>query len=125
MALSYSWLNFAAARNELAARLFDPNKVYWIDAELGIYLTEALRTWNVLASFYKDRDSFSTVPNNPWYDLPSKLTTLRPYTVTDAQLLIEIEYHLIEPPTGSTWTGSEMFSLQDLLWLSRVDVIGF
>jgi hypothetical protein len=116
MALSYSWLRFDAARNELAARLSDPSKVFWTDAELGIYITEALRTWNSLAQFYKDRDSFSTVANQQWYVLTSALALgYRNYTVTDLQLLTEIEYQLIEPPTGATWTGSEMFTVQDIL----------
>ena len=116
MALSYSWLTFAQARTELAARLSDPNKTFWVDAELGIYIVEALRTWNSLAQFYKDRDSFSTAANTQWYDLTSVLALgLRSYNVTDLQLLTEIEYQLIEPPTGATWTGSEMFTVQDIL----------
>ena len=40
---------------------------------------------------------------------------LRSYNVTDLQLLTEIEYQLIEPPSGATWTGSEMFTVQDIL----------
>src|ERR1700722_1076905 len=116
MTLSYSWITFAQARTELAARLSDPSKTFWTDAELKIYITEALRTWNSLAQFYKDRDSFSTVANQQWYVFPSVLTLgYRNYTVTDLQLLTEIEYQLIEPPTGATWTGSEMFTVQDIL----------
>lgn len=116
MALSYSWLTFANARTELAARLSDPSNVFWTDTELGIYITEALRTWNSLTAFYKDRGTFATVANTSWYDLPSSLSgSLRAYTVTDLQLLVEIEYHLMEPPTGATWTGSEMFTVQDIL----------
>ena len=116
MPLSYSWLTFSNARSELAARLSDAGKVFWTDTELGIYIVEALRTWQSLAAFYVDRDTFSTVANQQWYDLPSVLTSsLRAYTVTDLQLLIEIEYHLMEPPTGATWTGSEMFTVADIL----------
>ena len=116
MALSYSWLTFSSARQELAARLSDSGKVFWTDAELKLYVIEALRTWNSLAAFYKDRDSLTTSPNQPYYDLPSSLSGgLRAYNVTDLQLLTEIEYHLMEPPTGATWTGSEMFTVQDIL----------
>ena len=116
MALSYSWLTFAQARTELAARLSDSSKVFWTDAELKIYIIEALQTWNSLSQFYKDRDSFSTVANQQWYVLTSALALgLRSYNVTDLQLLTEIEYQLIEPPSGATWTGSEMFTVQDIL----------
>jgi hypothetical protein len=116
MALSYSQITFAQARTELAARLGDVNKVFWVDAELKLYVIEALQTWNSLAAFYKDRDSLTTSPNQPYYDLPSSLSAgLRAYNVTDLQLLTEIEYHLMEPPTGATWTGSEMFTVQDIL----------
>lgn len=115
MALSYSWLTFVQARAALAARLSDPGSVFWTDTELGLYIIEALRTWNSLTAFYKDRGTFSTTAGVRWYDIPATLPALRAYTVTDVQILTQIEYHLMEPPTGATWTGSEMFSVSDIL----------
>ena len=111
----YSWLRFDTARTELANRLGDPNKVFWTDTELGIYIVEALRTWNSYTSFYLNRDFFSSVAGQIWYDASYVLASLRGYNVTDLQLLTEIEYHLMEPPTGATWSGSEMFTVTDIL----------
>jgi hypothetical protein len=38
-----------------------------------------------------------------------------PYTVTQWDLIRQVENHLLEPPTPDKWTGSGQFSLQDLL----------
>jgi len=44
--MSFSFVTFAQAKTMLAARLNDPNGNTYPDAELGVYLVEALRTWN-------------------------------------------------------------------------------
>ncbi len=61
---------------------------------------------------------FPTVATNWWYDIPSQVGSIRPYTVMDNNLLTQIEYHLLEPTTSGypiTWTGSNQFSLDDIL----------
>jgi hypothetical protein len=98
----------------LAARLQDPTNVFWSQAELILYIQEALRTWNIMAAWYRDRMVFSTASANPWYDLSAQTNSLVPYTVTDQYLFEEIEYHLLEPPSPGVWTGSAQFDAQDL-----------
>src|SRR4029077_11076977 len=48
-------------------------------------------------------------------DLPTVLPTTRGYHVTDADLITEMQYALMEPPTPTMWTGTEQFTLQDLI----------
>lgn len=108
------------ARADLAALLSDATNVYWSDAELGVYFIEALRTWGALTKFWSERGIFTTTPGVAFYDLPTLLTDgsgvkLRSYNVTDTQLVQEIQYHLLEPPVGTFWTGTDQFTLSDAL----------
>jgi hypothetical protein len=111
--MAYTWKTFAQAKTDLAARLGDTGKVFWIEAELGRYIKEALRTFNSISQIYKSRSIFNTQADFHYYDLtqdanPSALvagvtTALVPFTLTDRELITDIEYHLIEPIT-TDWT---------------------
>lgn len=95
----------------LSQRLTDPLFVRWTQAELTLYLQEALQTWNCWTATYRGRGTFPLIIAQTFYDLPTELPTLRPSTVTNWQVVTAIEYHLIEPPTPGTWTGSDQFDL--------------
>jgi hypothetical protein len=110
----YSYYQLGQLVTDLTLRLQDPNNVFWAQAELILYIQEALRTWNAMAAWYRDRMSFGTQSAMTWYDLSQQSGTLIPYTVTDTTLFEEIEYHLLEPPTA-TYSGSEMFTNADLV----------
>jgi len=109
--VAYAHLTLAAAKSQLATLLQDPGNVFWTDAELGVYIVEALRTWGVYSFYWKERGAFATVAATPFYDLPTQLPALRGYTVTDTTLVQTLEYHLLEPPTGGAWTGTDQFDL--------------
>jgi hypothetical protein len=114
----YAYQTFAQAKQQLANRLYDPSKVFWTDTELGLYLTEALRTWNAHTAYWRDEFIFPTVSGTTWYDMTDQTAmpnTLRPYTVTDEDLYVLMQYHLLEPPNGATvpWAGSAQFTLAD------------
>lgn len=133
--MSYSWLTFTQAKLALANRLSDVGKVFWLDAEVGGYLLESLRTWNSIAQFYRDRTTFNTQPGIAFYDLtletnPNSSTggtgmgannppALLGYTLTDRDLITDIEYHLIEPITTdftlATPSLTEQFTLNDIV----------
>ena len=102
------------AVEDLAARLQDPGMVHWTSAELTRYLVEALRTYNAYTQFYRNRDTFLGSTGAPFYDLPTVIPALRAYTVTDRDLVTDMEYALMEPPTPTVWTGTSMFTLGDL-----------
>jgi len=111
---NYQWLTYLQARQALAARLADPGMVFWTDAELKLYLLEALRTWNALTEVFNADFAFTATSAATWYNLSKLPGSPRLRTLTDSDLYTLMEYHLLEPPTGSTWTGTSQFSLADL-----------
>lgn len=116
--MAYSHTTFATMKAQLALRLSDSAKVFWIDDELSRYIKTALRTWNAMTMFWRDRGTFDTTTGVMWYDIPSLLkdgggNLLRGYGLTDFDAISELQYMLLEPSTGNTWTGSEQFTLAD------------
>ncbi len=115
---TYGWLTFAQAKQQLAQRLDDPNNIHWSDAELGLYIKEALTTWQALTGYWRARGTVPLSPGVPFYDLPTLLQDsssnfILGMTTTDADVVKLMEYHLLEPPT-IPWTGTEMFNLTEL-----------
>lgn len=110
---SYSWLTYPNAQTQLAARLSDPNNQKWSLAELGIYITEALRTWNALTLTWKI--DYTYTPTVSWQFLGAQAGSPRFQTVTQTNLMTTMEYHLGEPPSGLTWEGTAQFTAADLL----------
>ena len=119
MAEVYQYMTQATAKQQIANRLFDPNKVFWTDAELTLYLQEALHTWNSLTSYWRGDFIFSTRVGVIYYDLTDTTNlpnTLRPLTLHDTDLYSIIQYHLLEPVSWNPWTGeSAQFTPDDLL----------
>lgn len=116
--MPYTHTPLSALKTILAARLGDTGKVYWVDDELGEYLIEALRTWGLITGYWKDTGSLVTSSGTSLYDISSITNTggeaLLSRTVTDTSLCETIQYHLLEPSTGTTWTGSDQFTLADM-----------
>ncbi len=114
----YTYATATDAQNALAARLYDPTFQQWNQAECLGYIVEALRTWNSLSGFWRTQMSFPLVFNQQWYDLTTVIGSVMPYTVTQDDLIVQIENHLLEPPTTTyplTWTGSRQFAISDIL----------
>jgi len=126
---TYQYVTLQQAAVDLAARLFDNNPIpgpmqLWPFAELQAYLTEALREWNAVTSFWREEMSFPLLGNQApgiptwWYDLTQQPSTARPFTVSDSTLIQIIEYSLLEPLTAAyplVWTGSNQFNLGVIL----------
>ena len=112
MAGSYSWLTFLSARQQLASRLADSGEIFWTDSELKTYITKALQIFNCLTFFWKQDYSFTST--QLWNTLGSLTGSPRLRTATDTQSYINMEYMLLEPPSGGTWTGTSQFSISDL-----------
>src|SRR2546430_4686797 len=120
MADIYTYITYAQARQQLANRLYDSTKQFWSDSELKSLLTEALRTWNALTSFWRGDFTFPTQQGVTWYDLTDSSNLpnpLRPLTVTDDALYRDIQFALLEPSVGvNPWTGvSSQFTADDLV----------
>lgn len=114
--LPYTYLTFLQARQELALRLSDSGMVFWTDEELKLYIYEALRTWNAFTAVWIADFQFQAKATDPsyWYNLSTLAGNPRLYTVTYNDLFTLAEYHLLEPPTGFTWTGTSQFNINDL-----------
>lgn len=117
--MPYSHTTYAQLKTELALRLSDPGKVFWKDAELGVYIVESLRTWQAFSGYWRGRALFSTSANVPFYDIADPATALTPAlrsaTVLDTDVVSACLYHLMEPPILTLWTGSDMFTLVDVV----------
>ena len=109
---SYSWINFVTARQQLAARLADPTLTFWSDSELKFYVQQALRQFNVLTFTWKTNFSFTS--SNLWNSLALLTGSPRQRTLTDTYAYTELEYMLLEPATGGTWSGTTQFSISDI-----------
>lgn len=109
MADQFSWLTFSQAKTDLASRLADPNKVFWVDDELGRYIVESLRTYQAYTALWNDDYALNLSPplSSNWFSLSSIAGYPRQRTVTDTELYILMRYHLLEidPSAGSGgWT---------------------
>ncbi len=109
MATQFSWLTFSQAKTDLASRLADPNKVFWVDDELSRYIVEALRTYNAHVSLWNDDYALNLSPplSSNWISLASIAGYPRQRTVTDTELYAIMRYHLLEiDPSagGGGWT---------------------
>ena len=113
----YSYVSFSQAQQELANRLYDPGMAFWTSTELGKYIREALHTWNALTNYWRNDFIFTPAAGITWYDLTALPNSLRPYTLKDSNLYLDIQYALLEPASGvNPWTGaSAQFSADDLI----------
>jgi len=111
---AYTWLTLSQAVGALAARLADPGMVFWSYPELVLYLQESLRTWNALTEVWNADFVFSGTPAGVWYNLGAMNGSPRLRTVTDSYLYTVMECQLLEPASGSVWTGTSQFNLTDL-----------
>jgi len=111
---SLTAITLGSLETAVLGRLGDSSAVYFATAEVDANLKEALRFWNALARFWRTRVTFTTTAGTSFYDLSSVVSANLGYTVTDADLVTSMEYHLLEPPTPTIWTGTEMFTLAQL-----------
>jgi hypothetical protein len=107
----YQWLTFLTARQQLAARLADSGNVFWTDTECGLYIVNALRMFNTLTFTWKQDFVFNS--SSLWNSLGTLINSPRLRTLTDTNCYTLMEYMLLEPPTGGTWTGTSQFTIND------------
>lgn len=107
----FSWITNAQALAALSGRLY--GSAMWSNpSELQIYLNDALRTWNGYTEQWNQDFVFDAVSG--WTNLGTLAGSPRLRTVTDAQIYTQMQYMLLEPPTGAgTWTGTKQFNLAE------------
>lgn len=112
-------IQLSEAITELGVRLGDETNVFWSATELYLYLCDALRMLNAFLSGSRGswRTQYVVTLNSPftqnWFSTAGAGSP-RIQTLTDTDLYTIIEYHLLEPATGATWTGTNQFAITDL-----------
>jgi hypothetical protein len=86
---------------------------FWGTAELDLYVRQAIREFQVLTAYWRDRPQLVTATNVPFYDLHA--LGVIPYTVNDTDILKQVGYHLLEfDGSQSTPINTTQFSLTAL-----------
>lgn len=104
----YSHTTLADVRAALSSQLGDTS--FWTDAELNLYINEAIRYWNTLTYRFKKRENVTLTQDVHFYDLYSASINLN-NALTDQSLLVEIQYHLLETVNSGGWSGTTQFNL--------------
>lgn len=113
MATSYTWLTLTAAIAALKGRLNQWN--LWTTPELEIYLRESLRHFNGLCEQWNQTFALLNA-DGQWINTGTVAGSPRLRSVTDVDLYTQMQYMLLEPASGGTWTGSSQFTLANLQW---------
>jgi len=108
-------ITFLQIRQALARRLYDPNMVFWTDAELKTHIWNAMRFWNVLAGEWKKwfalelnsasgygvggygLGGYGVGQPGIWYDLFQIANTPRTVFLNDTDVYGWMQYLLLEP----------------------------
>lgn len=106
---NYSWIQLSTAVAQLSQRLSDSSNVFWSQSECVIYIQQALRMYNLMTFTWKADYTYNS--SNLWNSLGSLAGSPRFRTQTDTDCYTQIEYMLLEPPTGGTWTGTTQFGI--------------
>lgn len=102
---TYTERTFAEIKQDIADRLNDSLMVFWTEAELGFLCNESLRVYQTLTGYWRARVNVATTANQAFYQQML-------VNVTDAAVMTEILYHLVEVPT-IPYAGTDMFQAVD------------
>jgi len=112
----YSQFTLDAVASQLAVLLDDENEYYWTRQEKILAIWEAMLYWGAATSYWRTRGPFNLTPTQPYYDLSVVLPALRQRTWTLQQLVVEIQYMLLEAPNGILGHGmSGQLTVQSIL----------
>lgn len=106
----YSYLTLEQLRSELLQRLQDPSAQFTTVPEANIYIHEALRVLNAQTYAWNANYQFDFAVGDKWKSL-NVAGSPRERTITDADLLTQMEAMLLEPMSGSVWTGTNQFNI--------------
>jgi hypothetical protein len=116
--VSYGYVTWLQLENALLQRLQDNSASYTSRAEAAIYITEALRIMNAVTAAgtsgqWAQEYQLDFAPGDQWkyVDVPG---SPRARTVRDSDIQTQMEYMLLEPPTGLVWTGTAQFNTTSL-----------
>lgn len=104
----YEQITLAELTTQVSQLLDDTSQLYWVPLEIQYAIYETLRVFGSVTNFWRQRGTFQIHPNDnsPFYDISKQLPLLRSRTTTLNQITQEIQYHLLESPSGIAGTGS-------------------
>lgn len=111
--MPYAQITFGQLKAALLQRLQDTSAVFTLDPEAGLYICEALQTLNALTAVWNADQKLDFSPGDTWKSLNFS-GSFRERTITDADIYVLMEYHLLEPPSGPVWTGTTQFNITNL-----------
>lgn len=124
-------ITYAQGRAQLAARLDDPEKTFFTDAELGRYLLESLQTYNAYAAIWRGRIvAMPLTADQPFYDLNDIATDFCARDTTDQTVITAILDRVMETAINWTaaapaWTGTDMFTLDAITAIIQARIAMF
>ncbi len=106
--MPYSQFTLDQLIDQMGEVLDDNLFSFWTRPEITFALYEGLTVFGSLASYWRQRGVFNVTPTDPspFYELNLQLPALRPRTVTLDSLVKQIQYRLLESPTGIAGTDS-------------------
>jgi hypothetical protein len=111
----FTYITRGQALAELSVRLEDTGMVFWVSHELDLYLFEALQIWNCLTQWWTQKYTVALIPPvvSTWQST-NVAGSPRQRSTPDIAAYQYMEFHLLEPATGGTWTGTSQFAIDDL-----------
>jgi hypothetical protein len=79
---------------------------FFTEAEMELYLAEALKVWNLLTGHFRGTSNVATTASTIFYD-----SALHAQTTTDQNVLNEIQYHTLETPDDGASLDSDMWTI--------------
>ena len=110
MSGSYGYITLADLRSQLLQRLQDSTGSFTSTSEANVYINEALRVLNAQTLQWNTVYDLNFGNGDTWKSLAGDGSP-RERTVTDTDLYTQMEYMLMEPATGGTWTGTAMYNI--------------
>ena len=103
-------ISIASLEQLLAQRLgMSSGPDFWNLAELGIYIRQAIREFQVLTGFWRQTVQLTTTAGQPYYDLHANGAI--PFTVLDADILAQVGYHLLEYAGAGAYIHTGQFTI--------------
>ncbi len=111
----YSQITLTALIQEISSDLQDTSHVYWSADEIQRSVYEGMLYWGGLSAYWRTSDVFHPTANIPFYDMAVEFPLLRAHTYTLGQIVTEIEYMLLEVPSGVSGAGlTGQFTIQQI-----------
>jgi len=110
--MPYEHLTFGALKTLAHKRV--GAAAFYTETEMGLYLIEAFRVWNLLTGHFRKTSPVTTTPSTIFYN-----TALHLQTVTEQNVLNEMQFHTLETPDNGATLDSDMWTIGE--WVDYIN----